>query len=279
MCINNGALFSQFASGLGQWVGEDTQPSWAIQDRHVRRINSTCEANFRAARGPEDKRQAALAGFANLLFWLGWLRSSEGFGLRWADIEVVQPSEGAKKELPPGVGCLLLRLKPQTKSNRTQTADLPIAYSTVSGHHIGLWWEHLTALQGDGGALANTDFSPIFQKATGEVWDSLYYRQRYVYPVLELMLTEGDQALRAATTKEGSTIPVMFHSLHMYRRGGRSHCDIVREKGAHHVRKRASPTQVYEHGRWRRKRGSEPIDIQYQAWTLFDHLQITLCSM
>ena len=45
--------------------------------------------------------------------------------------------------------------------------------------------------------------------------------------------------------------------------------------GSHRFRK-ASKDQVYEHARWRRKRTSEAIDKQYQAWPLRNRIMITL---
>jgi hypothetical protein len=43
----------------------------------------------------------------------------ETFSLTYEDIVVVEPPDGPTYELPPGVGMVLLRLLPQTKTNGT----------------------------------------------------------------------------------------------------------------------------------------------------------------
>ena len=90
-------------------------------------------ANYKAAVAPSGQRRWALAGLANALFWLGWFRSSEAFSLLYSDIDVVPPSDGPLHDLPLGIGMVLCRLLPQTKTNRTSTADVVIAFSTLSG--------------------------------------------------------------------------------------------------------------------------------------------------
>jgi hypothetical protein len=37
--------------------------------------------------------------------------------------------------------------------------------------------------------------------------------------------------------------------------------------------------EVYEHGRWRRRRSGELIDIVYNQWPHYDRIQLTLCCM
>jgi hypothetical protein len=73
----------------------------------------------------------ALAGFVNLTLWLGWLRSSETFGLHWRDLVITEPI---------GCGALSYTLLPETKSSRTECADLIVAYETLSGYQIGKWF-------------------------------------------------------------------------------------------------------------------------------------------
>jgi hypothetical protein len=80
-------------------------------------MDQTFNQNYLNATTFDAKRRWALAGLANLLLWLGWLRSMETFSLTYADVLVVDPSDGRVYELPAGLGMLLLRLLPQTKSN------------------------------------------------------------------------------------------------------------------------------------------------------------------
>lgn len=267
---------TQFTKGMRERIGVDAVPSWALYDRHVRYFDNYFEAGFGQSRTTTDKRHWARAGLANLLLWLGWLRSSELFELRWMDIECVRPDRGPTKDLPVGVGCLLLRLKEATKTNRDSTADLPIAYTTVSGYRPGKWYERLVDCHN--GQEPTNDPSYIFISDQGVRWDSFTFRHAFVYPLLTKLMMEGDPYLTPlGRGGDGNTIEAKFKSLHMYRRGGRSHCEIVREKKT--GRKKATQPEIYEHGRWRQRRESEPIDVMYRQWSLYDRLQITLWCM
>ena len=95
-----------------------------LLDRHVRFMNQEFEHHFRNSHTAYTRRYWAKAGLANLLLWLGWLRSGELFGLTGQDIEVTLPVDGPRKDLPAGMGCLLLRLQEETKSDRTRRADV-----------------------------------------------------------------------------------------------------------------------------------------------------------
>jgi hypothetical protein len=76
----------------------------------------------------------------------------------------------------------------------------------------------------------------------------------------------------------GNAMEAKFWSLHCFRRGARSQVSRGGTFGLHRFRK-ALKSQVCEHGRWRRRCSSEEIDIIYQAWTLLECVQITLCCM
>jgi hypothetical protein len=85
--------------------------------------------------------------------------------------------------------------------------------------------------------------------------------------------------LRAFDGTPGNTIDSKFWSVHhCFRRGARSQVSRGGNFGCHRFSK-AYKTQVYEHGPWRRRRGSEEIDIIYRAWTFLEKLQITLVRM
>ena len=122
----------------------------------------------------------------------------------------------------------------------------------------------------------HTNTALIFTTAYAGHWTSLFFRQNYLYPALEQQQANGDAYLRPFLGPAPSNrLPAKFWSLHCYRQGARSHVSRGGIYGALHFRK-ATPDQVYEHARWRRKRSSESIDKQYQAWTLHDRIAITL---
>lgn len=275
--INDSAVVGRFTKGLQGRLGDESRPAWALRDRHIRSFDAFFDLNYRQARTHGEKRHWALAGMANLFLWLGWLRSSELFSLRVMDVECVRPFEGPAHDLPPGVGALLLRLKEETKTNRFSTADVPIAYQTLSGLQPGRWYQrflrHRPMAQGTG-----DDPRFLFQSDTGFIWDSFYYRHEFIYPLLFRLQREGDPVLTALRGQTpGNTIPAKYWSLHMYRRGSRSHCDRVAPNEP--VRRKATLVEQYEHARWRRKRSGEAIDVMYRVWPLYDRLQLTLCCM
>ena len=259
--------------GLQARIGTDSTPSKPLLNRHVLAVSDWCEAQFvRSVEGPV-RHQWALAGLANLLFWLGWLRSSEVFTLRWTDVTCVLPEDGPELDLPVGQGCLLLRLNPETKTNRASTTTLPLAYLTRSGHAVGKWYRRALRTRPPG---RETDW--IFLSPTRGQWTSAYYRTGFLYPVLQSCIAAGDRYLNPHQEYGGgSPIAQLFYSMHCYRRGSRRHCEIVREGDS--KRRKATPTEVYEHARWRLARAALPIDAVYREWTLWDRLQITLCCM
>lgn len=274
--INHEASLTRFSKGLKERIGDTPEPSWALLDRHIRAFDCFFDNNYHRSTSPTSRRRWAQAGLANILLWLGWLRAQELFSLRWMDVIRIRPSDGPVHDLPFNMGCLLLRLLEATKTNRATTADVPIAYATKSGYKAGRWYERLHSVRHTN---VNTLDDPafIFVHETGTPWDSFFYRQEFVYPLLYKLQIDGDPYLSPFKGGTGQSIQEAFKSLHMYRRGGRSHCDIVRPPANH--RRKATPAEVYEHGRWRRARSSEAIDVVYRSWTLFDRLQLTLCCM
>lgn len=275
--INHDATLSQFTKGLKGRVGTDAVPSWVLRDRHVRAFDRYFNANYNSSRHREDRRHWALAGLANGLLWLAWLRSSELFGLRWLDIECIYPSEGPAHDLPPNVGALLLRLGEETKTSRSRTADVPIAYTTQSGFQLGRWYERCRRLRVSS-VQPSLDPRLLFQNGTATPWDSHFFRHEFVYPLLYQAQLDGDPVLVPLKGDTlGNTIPAKYKSLHMYRRGANSHVEIVRPH--EHPRRKATSAEQYEHGRWTRQRSGEPLHVMYRDWPLWDRLQITLFCM
>ena len=179
------------------------------------------------------------------------------------------PHESTVHDLPIGSGALLVRLTPETKSSRAVTADVVVALRTVTGLDMDKWLRRV--LLGHQQAPSATD--PVFRIHGRRRWDSHLYRTRFLYPGLDFLRASGDSFLQSLSATGPDSIPLKFYSLHCYRRGGRSHCQRSQPDQRH---RKATDTQVYEHGRWRIPRGSQPIATQYREWTLYERLRITL---
>jgi hypothetical protein len=110
----DGLGYTYHAKGLGACLGTASHPSIALDDRHIRVMLQDLDTQYRNARNNKQRRNLSLAGFAITLFWLGWLRSSEGFSTAWDDFEVTEPVDGPTKGLPRGVGVIGCRLRPET---------------------------------------------------------------------------------------------------------------------------------------------------------------------
>ena len=258
------------AQGMAIRLGTESSPSKALLDRHVRELDGSLDRAYQATNVRHEQRELALAGLANLVLWLGWLRAGEALSLRWSDIAITSPPDSPTVGLPPGIGVVSLRLLPETKTSRTATADIILAYTTSSGYSIGRWVMRARDMCGQ--HLWNTP-TLVFTSPQGVQWTSLYFRQTYLYPSLLSGQQNGDPYLRPLTS-----IPAAFWSLHCYRRGARSHVSRRRQVGTIWTRK-ATPMEVYEHARWQRRRQGEPIDLAYQQWDLYDRIQLTLFCM
>jgi hypothetical protein len=134
---------------MGARIGDEVKPSMPLLDRHVRFLDQSLRSRYLAATDPLEKRNLALASFANIKFWCGWLRTSETFSAEWRDYEVIEPQDGPQVDLPVGVGVVGCRLQPETKSNRTSRPDCLMSYRTASGYSPGQWfhrarrWSHI----------------------------------------------------------------------------------------------------------------------------------------
>lgn len=264
------ACNTAFAAGMAARLGTTSQPSIALLSRHVHALDTFLDQNFQQATTPELQRLYARAGLANIQMFLGWFRASELFDSRWNRYEVTEPADGPVHDLPVGIGVVRLWMGPETKSTRTYSPDVVMAYSTMSGYHLGRWFHRLRRAV-DPNTRYQHDFRHVFTHEDGTPWSSRYFRHTFLYPSLEAQAAAGDAYLRPYR----ASIPAKFWSLNCYRRGARSHVSHSR----HVPFAVASKAQIYEHGRWRLNRASEAIDKVYQQWPVSERLKITLYSM
>lgn len=272
------ATFTLFAKGLAIRTGTESHPSKSLLYRHVASMDHHLNGRFRQEDDPYLAHETALAGTFNALLWLGWLRSSEALGLQWKDVEVTIPNDGPQLGLPTGVGAVRLRLRPETKSQRSVRADMVLAYKSGAGIPLGVWI--LRAYSTYPGSRAGLRHShlPIFMHPDQTPWTSLYFRERYLYPALHRQRAGGDPWLVPFGLGGVVALEEAFWSLSSYRNGARSWVSRSRLYGTKRQRK-ATPEEVYEHGRWRRQRNSEAIDKIYQQWTYEDQIAITAYCM
>jgi hypothetical protein len=166
-----------FASGLKARIGSESRPSVALLDRHVRCMDADLDRRYRAATTPAVRDELAKAGLANLSLWLGWLRSAENFELQWAQVSMVEPADGPSVDLPRGCGVVQYFMQPETKSSRSQTADVVIAAKTLSGYRIGR--SGSIVVSGPTRALSGPRISSlVFSHSDGTPWTFQYFRIR-----------------------------------------------------------------------------------------------------
>ncbi|CAJ1946038.1 unnamed protein product [Cylindrotheca closterium] len=260
--------FHLFAKGMVARMGDYSRPSVALLDRHIRALDHFLDRQFYEATSDVQRRDIALAGLANLVLWLGWLRSAECFGLNWEDCSILEPEDYGQADLPRNCGMVTFRLNPVTKSERTRTADVIIAHTTRSGLCTGKWFRRALSYR-----VRRT--GPVFCHANGIAWTSFFFRSTYLYPSLYKQRLEGDPLLLPFDGTPSNTIESRFWSLHCYRRGGRSHVSRGDTCGGRRLTI-ASETQVYKHGRWRLRRSNEKVGTSYRKWKPRERVKITL---
>ena len=108
----------------------------------------------------------------------------------------------------------------------------------------------------------------------GRVWDSQYFRRTHLYVWLQQMREEGDPFLQAFDNTPGNRIEDKYYSFGTYRRGGRS-SSAKRNSGT----SKATPDEIYEHGRWEQRIESENMPTRYNEYGLDDRINITLFCM
>ena len=265
------ALTTIFHSGMSRRIGTDAVPCWALQEVHVHFIEHQLDAAYLSADDPNLRHELACAGSAHLLAYLGWLRSQETFSASPADITITPPAQGPTRGLPPNIGAVELRLLESTKSHQSLTADIVIAYTTLSGLSLGKWLSRLFSFSP---CLPNLLFSTRSQPQ----WSSVYFRHQYIYPLLELQRLKGEPSLQCFTNIQGQRIQDRINSMHAWRRGGRTVAGRVSQLKIPNARA-ATKMEIYFHGRWAHPRKSEEIAQQYNQWDLYDRIALTLFCM
>jgi hypothetical protein len=258
--------YTQFSIGLKRRMGDVATKSYAIRYPHVAFLDSRFELQFLLATTPVQQHEAATAGTANLLFWLGWFRSREGFSLTRSDVTLTSPLDGPLRGLPPGVGVVELRLLPETKTNSSRVADVIIAHTCWTGLSLGKWLTRRFAFPGD----------HVLSSPAQPEWNSQYYRSKHVWPNLELLRAQGDPSTAHFTDAEGHRVCDKIYSMHSYRRGANTFVDHYQPAIQH---RKATLAEIYEHARWARTGTGEEMHIHYREWELDQRLCLTQLCM
>ena len=261
--------YTFMTTGMAKRMGDQSKPPIALTLRQVIWVMQRLDAKWEECHTPTGRREIAAAAVSHLFAWLGWLRSFELFSLTWDDVTITRPRHGPRVGLALGIGVIELRLLPETKTNRTKVADIVIAYACASGLTLGLWLERLRCLWPDAPAAL-----PIIRGSTGTPWTSHYFCTHHLYVWLRQMRAEGDPFLLAFTDLPGHRIEDKYYSMGTYRRGGRSSC-TKHDNGT----LKATPAEVYEHGRWTVKQSKENMPTRYNEYALDDRINITLLCM
>jgi hypothetical protein len=270
------AMLTFATKGLERRLGSHSKPSWALSHVHLKWIDDCLDQAWNQAPTDSDRHNLAIAGFANLMFYLGWLRGGELFDCAPEDLIVTLPEAAAARGLPPGIGAIELILLPETKSDPAKTADVVVAYCTLSGLSLGKWASRLAD---------HVPFTPgrLFSSPDHPTWTSRIFRENYAWPLLEAMRVHGEPTLKFFSDAPGKRIKDRVYSIHSWRRSGRSRvsrCARHNEPQPLGARQ-ASPQEVYEHGRWEaaKTNRTEDMPARYNQWEVVDRLAITLCCM
>ncbi|MGH7955244.1 MAG: hypothetical protein ACREOZ_04715, partial [Gloeomargaritales cyanobacterium] len=94
-----------------------------------------------------------------------------------------------------------------------------IAYRTQGNLELGVW---LSRLRSEAKAFGWTT-DPVFRHEHGRRWDSRYFRETHLFPLLTFQQVAGDALLRVFDGSPGNSLQEKIYSMHSYRRGGRSH--------------------------------------------------------
>jgi hypothetical protein len=92
-----------------------------------------------------------------------------------------------------------------------------------------------------------------------------------------------EPTLLCFTNEDGNRIRDKVYSMHYWRRAGRSRVSRAARHNEPQPKgtRKATPTEVYEHGRWtnRRDQKGEDMVALYNQWGVTERLAITLACM
>ena len=125
--------------GLERRLGNNPQASWALSYIHIKYIHVHLARAYSRATTLSAQHDIAVAGCSNLFFYLGWLRGGKLYKGCDTDLTMTPPCNGTSKGLPPGIGVIEFDLLPETKFNLCRTADIVIAWATLSRFSLGTW--------------------------------------------------------------------------------------------------------------------------------------------
>ena len=273
-CPADEASTTLFHSGLSKRLGTDTVPCWALSHVHIAFIDKHLEHLYQTATTELQKHNVACAGSINLSAYLGWLRLQEVFQTDPSAINLILPKDGPTRGLPTNIGGVEMRMLESTKADQSLTADVIIAFTTLSGLSLGKWLQRLLTFQ---------PFIPsrLYSTASRPIWTSAYFRNHYAYPILEFQRLKGEPTLQCFSEIPGHRIRDKINSMHAWRRGGRSKVsrppktDEPNPPGF----RMASKIEIHNHGRWYYPRSYEEITHQYNQWDLQERISITLFCM
>jgi hypothetical protein len=273
----NEDVMATFATkGMARRMGTAPRASWALSHVHITYIDRRLRELYRRATTEPERHELACAGMANLSAYLGWLRGTELFSVHPEDLAVIDPVDGPTKGLPANIGAVTLTLLAETKSDPCQVADVVLAFTTLSDLSPGFWAGLLRRFR-------PTNPDCLFSTTETSAWTSRHFREAFAWPLLEEMRALGEPSLQTFTDQKPNRIQDKVYSIHSWRRAGRSRVsrpprhNEPKPKGT----RQATPTEVYEHGRWemRRDRRGEDMPATYNQWELIDRLAITLLCM
>jgi len=184
--------FTHRFDGMIQRLGLDTNQAKVFGTRLLEDMTALLEADWARARG-EGKVELAQANLAFHLYFAAGLRANEAFSetaAHFADNMVT-----GDRATSAGVGAhLWIRCSLQTKEERVELTELPVAYSTAPGCplEVGKWATRALAALEDVGRGASTDTGHLlFASPLGVKWVMGRFWRRHVVPRLEQLQREG----------------------------------------------------------------------------------------
>jgi hypothetical protein len=260
--------------GMARRMGTETKQSWALSHVHIAYLDQRLEEAYQRATTLDGRHEISCAGAANLMAYLGWLRSGELFQGDLEDLILTLPNDGPQRGLPMGVGAVEFNLGAETKSDACRTADVVMSWESLSGLPMGRWLLRLKEfIPHLGNKLFSTSIMPT--------WTSRHFRDQFAYPILEQMQQEGEPTLKVFNFARGKRIRDKVYSMHSWRRGGRSRVSRMARHNEPNPpgARMATSQEIYEHGRWRKNGRSEDMPSHYNQWDLADRLAISLLCM